>query len=147
MNHESPTAEDDTTGQLRGMLFRNDLLPTLQLCKATRHSQSHWMNDLRRGVARDQEVLHPFKTARLRVPGFHSALQIRVLLKHHDAEGPVTKPEHAHPVKPTSPTSLEHASQAGALFRRIVVEVARNGEGVLVFTISTSCNGRFEKPR
>ena len=104
------------------MLFRNDVLPTLQLCKATRLSQSDWMNDLRRDVACDQEVLHPFKTTCLHVPGFHTARQI-------------TKPEHADPGKPTSPTSLEHASHAGTLFRRIVVKVARNGEGVLVFTV------------
>ena len=61
--------EDDSSGQLRGMLFRGDLLPILQLCKASLHSRALWTDDLKRDVARLREVLHPLQTTHLRIPG------------------------------------------------------------------------------
>ena len=84
--------EDDSSGQLRGMLFRGDLLPILQLCKASLHSRALWTDDLKRDVARLREVLHPLQTTHLRIPGFHTAHNIKVLHRHQNTAGPVTPP-------------------------------------------------------
>ena len=72
--------------------FRGDLLPILQLCKASLHSRALWTDDLKRDVARLREVLHPLQTTHLRIPGFHTAHNIKVLHRHQNTAGPVTPP-------------------------------------------------------
>jgi len=83
--------QDDSTERLQGMLFRNELLPTLMLCRAAKHSQTKWLRDLRRDVARLRSVLLPLQKTRLRLPGLESARQIRVLPRDQDKDSPAAQ--------------------------------------------------------